>query len=43
MVGTISLILFVMSLGMVLCFLDESGKKHFLSKIIDKLIERESK
>ena len=40
MVGTIALILFMMSLGMVLCFMDESGKKNFLSKWVDKLEER---
>lgn len=40
MVGTIALILFMMSLGMVLCFMDESGKETFLSKIVDKLEER---
>ena len=40
MIGTIALILFAMSFGMVLCFMDESGKKTFLSKMIDKLEER---
>lgn len=40
MFGTLFLILAAMTVGFGLCFLEESGKRTFVSKLIDKLEER---
>lgn len=37
MIGTILLILVSMSVGMVLCFMEESGHRTPVSKLIDKI------
>ena len=37
MICTIALILFPMAIGMCLCFAEESGHRHFFSRIIDKI------
>ena len=43
MFGTIFLILVAMTIGFGLCFLEESGKRTPVTKLIDKLEERASR